>query len=118
GAEAVDAWLRDPRAAAPAMRRFGRSARHGIRDFSWFIFRMNGPGIRALFMRPSNRLRMREAVLRLLAGGLVRRPPIYGSLNAFKAISPVGSLTTLRASLAAWRHRRRAAQRISAEARA
>jgi len=118
GAEAVDAWLREPRAAAPALRRFDRSVRHGIRSFSWFIYRMNGPGIRALFMRPSNRLRMREAVLSLLAGDLFRGTPIYWSLNAFKAVYYIASLVTPRASFSAWRQRRRTARAISAEARA
>jgi len=116
GAEAVDAWLRDPRAAEPLMRRFDSEVRHGIRSFSWFIYRMTGPGIRALFMRPNNRLRMREAVVSLLAGDLFRGTPIRPSLTAFKAIYYATSLLNLRASLAAWRERRRAVQVASAQA--
>ena len=44
GAEVVDTWLRDPRAAQPLAKHFDRSVRHGIRYFSWFIYRMlDGP---------------------------------------------------------------------------
>jgi flavin-dependent dehydrogenase len=110
GAEAVDAWLRDPRQARPLMKRFDRSVRHGIRSFSWFIYRMTGPAIRQLFMQPGNRLRMQEAVVSLLAGDLFRGTPIHWSLGAFKTVYYVTSLFNLRASLAAWRQRRRAVE--------
>jgi len=116
GAEAVDAWLRDPHAAEALMRRFDREVRHGVRSFSWFIYRMTGPGIRALFMQPNNRLRMREAVVSLLAGDLFRGTPIRPSLTAFKAVYYVTSLLSARTSLAAWRERRRAVRVASAQA--
>jgi len=115
GAQAVDAWLHDPSAADAPMRRFDREVRHGIRSFSWFIYRMTGPGIRALFMQPNNRLRMREAVVSLLAGDLFRGTPIHSSLTAFKAVYYVTSLFNLRASLAAWRERRRAVRVASVQ---
>ena len=98
------------------MRNFDHEVRHGVRSFSWFIYRMTGPGIRALFMRPNNRLRMREAVVSLLAGDLFRGTPIRASLTAFKAVYYATSLLNLPASLAAWRERRRAARVASAQA--
>jgi flavin-dependent dehydrogenase len=108
GAEAVDAWLRDPRRAQPLMKRFDRNVRHGVHSFSWFIYRMTSPAIRHLFMQQHSRLRMREAVVSLLAGDLFRGTPTHWSLGAFKAVYYVASLLDLRASLAAWRRRQRA----------
>jgi len=108
GAEAVDAWLRDPRQARRLMKRFDRGVRHGIRSFSWFIYRMTSPAIRQLFMQPRNPLRMQEALLSLLAGDLFRGTPIAWSLRAFKAVYYVVSLWDIRRSIAAWWRRRRA----------
>jgi len=107
GAEVVDANLRDAPDAAALGRRFEREVRHGLRQFSWFIYRMTSPAIRSLFMAPSNTLRMQEALLSLLAGDLFRGTPIYRSLTAFKAIYYLTSLGMLGRSLAAWRRRRR-----------
>jgi flavin-dependent dehydrogenase len=108
GVEAVDAWLRDPRQARPLMKRFDRGVRHGVRSFSWFIYRMTSPAIRQLFMHPSNPLRMQEALLSLLAGDLFRGTPIHWSLRAFKAVYYATSLLDMRRNAAAWRRRRRA----------
>src|SRR5215470_6401627 len=63
GAQAVDAWLRDPRAAEPLMRRFDREVRHGVGCFSWFIWyksRRLAPR-REAGRAPSERQRPREA---------------------------------------------------------
>jgi len=115
GAEAVDAWLRDPRQARPLMKRFDRNVRHGIRSFSWFIYRMTSPAIRQLFMHPRNPLRMQEALLSLLAGDLFRGTPIRWSLRAFKAVYYATSLLDLRRNVAAWRRRQRAVKAATAE---
>ena len=116
GAEAVDVWLRDPRQAQPLMKRFDRSVRHGIRNFSWFIYRMTNPAIRQLFMHPGNPLRVQEAVLSLLAGDLFRGTPIYWSLRWFKALYYITSLLDLRRSVAAWWRRRRAVKAATVDA--
>jgi len=108
GTEAVDAWLRDPRQARPLMKRFDRGVRHGIRSFSWFIYRMTSPAIRQLFMHPRNPLRMQEALLSLLAGDLFRGTPIRWSLLAFKAVYYTTSLLDIRRNVPAWWRRRRA----------
>jgi flavin-dependent dehydrogenase len=106
GAEVVDTWLRDPALARPLMRRFDRTVRSGIRNFSWFIYRMTSPAIRQLFMQPRNPLRMQEALLSLLAGDLFRGTPIFWSLRAFKGVYYAISLLNLRRCLAAWRRRK------------
>ena len=116
GAEAVDVWLRDPQQAQPLMKQFDRSVRHGIRNFSWFIYRMTNPAIRELFMHPANPLRVQEAVLSLLAGDLFRGTPIYWSLRSFKALYYVASLFYLRRSVGAWWRRRRAVKTATTDA--
>ncbi len=107
GADVVDASLRDPAKAQALLRRFERSVRSGVDNFSWFIYRMTHPTIRDLFMGPRNTLRMQEAVLSLLAGDLFRGTPIHWSLRAFKGVYYFISLAHPLRSLAAWRHRRR-----------
>lgn len=106
GAEAVDTSLRHPARSARAMRRFDRLMRHGPREFSWFIYRVTNPIMRDLFMGPRNLLRMREALLSVLAGDLYAKTPIWGSLLAFKAVYYLHCLFDLRRSVRAWRQRR------------
>jgi flavin-dependent dehydrogenase len=107
GAEVVDASLRDPARAPALLRSFERSVRSGVDQFSWFIYRMTHPSIRDMFMGPSNKLRMQEAVLSLLAGDLFRGTPIHWSLRAFKSTYYFLNLLHPRRTLAAWRQRRR-----------
>lgn len=116
GADAVDAWLRDPRAAAPQMKRLEQGVAHGLKQFSWFIYRMTSPTMRNLLMGPRNLFRMEEAVLSLLAGDLFRGTPIYGSLRLFKLTYYAFSLFNLPASLAAWRRRKRLVQDVDGDA--
>jgi len=107
GAEAVDTSLREPKHSARAMRRFDRLMRHGPREFSWFIYRVTNPTMRDLFMGPRNLLRMKEALLSVLAGDLYGKTPIWGSLLAFKAVYYLSSLRHLHRSVLAWQRRRR-----------
>jgi flavin-dependent dehydrogenase len=116
GAEVVDASLRGSAHAARLRREFERSVRHGLSQFSWFIYRMTSPAMRRLFMAPRNDLRMQEALLALLAGDLFRGTPIYRSLTAFKGLYYLTSLLCARESLAAWRRRRRMMGAVAAEA--
>ena len=107
GADVVETCLCDPASAARAKRRFEKSVRHGLRHFSWFIYRMTRPAMRTLFMKPRNYLRMQEAVMSLLAGDLYRRTPIYASLFAFRMMYYVTSLLQAGTSFRAWRAHRR-----------
>jgi 2-polyprenyl-6-methoxyphenol hydroxylase-like FAD-dependent oxidoreductase len=110
GAEAVDAYLRNPAKAPAALRRFERTVRGGVRNFSWFIYRMTTPAIESLFMQPSDKLRMQTAVISLLAGDLFRGTPIQKGLRAFKAVYYLWSLANPKRALDGWRRRRRAIQ--------
>ena len=118
GAEVVDTWLRDPRAAQPLMKRFDRDIRHGIGSFSWFIYRMTSPAMRNLFLNPRNVLRMEEALMSLLSGDLFRGTPIYWSLRAFKGVYYLSTLASPRRCIAAWRRRKQAIKEVTTEAAA
>ena len=108
GAETVDICLRTPLLAAPALRKFDRIMRLGPREYSWFIYRITNPTLRELFMRPRNFLRIKEAILSLLAGDIFGTTPIWPALRAFKGICIVSSLMNFRRTLASISLRRRA----------
>ncbi len=114
-AEAIDEALRQPARRRQAFRRFERRTRHGPRVLSWFIYRMTRPAMRNLFMAPSNVLRMKEALLSLLAGDIFGATPIWPSLRAFKLVYYIFSLAHPRATLAALRARARNIQPIQPE---
>ena len=63
--------------------------------------------MRNLFMAPRNVLRMKEALLSLLAGDIFGTTPIWASLHAFKVVYYVMRLAHPRTSLAALRARAR-----------
>jgi flavin-dependent dehydrogenase len=115
GAEAIEACLRRPREAKRALARFDRRVRRGPREFSWFIYRVTTPAMRTLLMSPRSVLRMKEALLSLLAGDTFARAPIGPSLFAFKTVYYFMSLADPRVALRAWR-RRRSSLRESANA--
>jgi flavin-dependent dehydrogenase len=106
GAEAIDTCLREPERRAAALARFDKAVRHGPTEFSWFIYRITSPTMRELFMGPRNLLRMKEALLSLLAGDIFGKTPIWRSLLAFKVLYYAISVLNLRRSVAAWRRRR------------
>ena len=85
-AMAVDRILTSPRERRAALRRYERVMRHGPKVFSWFIYRVTNPTMRELFLAPRNALRMKDALLSLLAGDIFGRTPIWMSLRAFKAV--------------------------------
>jgi len=68
GAEVADTWLDDPARAAPMARDFERKVKRAVGSLSWLIYRINKPVLRDMFMTPSNRFRMREGLVSLLAG--------------------------------------------------
>ncbi len=106
GAEAVDACLKDPTAAPAALRRFDARMKHGPRQFSWFIYRATNPIMRDFFMGPKDLLRMKQALLSLLAGDIFGQTPIWRSVWAFKAFYYIANLLQPRRAFLAWRQRR------------
>jgi hypothetical protein len=77
------------------------------RGFSWFIYRMTSPAMRELFMHPGNPLRVKEALLSLLAGDIHGHTPIWLSLRVFKVIYYATWLGNAPTAWRAWRERRR-----------
>ncbi|HNB79204.1 MAG TPA: NAD(P)/FAD-dependent oxidoreductase [Rhodocyclaceae bacterium] len=106
GADTVDACLREPARAPQALAAFDRAMRHGPKEFSWFIFRVTNPTMRHLFMNPRNTLRMKEALLSILAGDIFRDTPYKPALYAFRTLYYVFSAANLRRTIGAWRARR------------
>lgn len=104
--DAIHTWLADPRAGAAALRQLDKTLRHGPRQFSWFIYRMSNPIMRDLFMAPRNVLRVKEALLSVLAGDIYERTPIWPSLAIFKGIYYLNCLFNLPRALRARRKRR------------
>ena len=106
GAETVDTCLQKPAEAPAALRRFDRVMRHGPRQFSWFIYRMTNPIMRDFFMYPKNVLRVKEALLSVLAGDIFGKTPIWRSLLVFKALYYSANVLQPRRAYAAWKKRR------------
>jgi flavin-dependent dehydrogenase len=104
-AETIDLCLREPARKATALKRFARLMRHGPKAYTWFIYRVTNPTMRDLFMGPRNALRMKEALMSLLAGDIFGDTPIWGSLRAFKVLYYIISLAHLKRSLTAARRR-------------
>ncbi len=85
-AATVTTVLREPRKATRALGRFDADVRRGIDRFAWFIYRMNQPALRDLFMNPRNFLRLQEAVLSMLSGDVFRPSPVHFRLIIFKLL--------------------------------
>jgi flavin-dependent dehydrogenase len=96
-ADAVATVLRDPRQAERAVARFDAEVQRGIDRFSWFIYRMNQPALRDLFMNPRNILRLQEAMMSLLSGDVFRSSAVHRRLTIFKAIYYAKSLQAISA---------------------
>ncbi|MFI4930993.1 MAG: NAD(P)/FAD-dependent oxidoreductase [Burkholderiales bacterium] len=112
--ELVAAELDHPEQAPAARRRYWEIAHKGPQEFSWFIYRMTNPAMRQLFMHPANPLRVKEAVLSLLAGDIHERTPIWRALWLFKAIYYLTWLGNAPTAWRAWRARRRNIQQVGA----
>jgi len=92
GAEAVDAWLDDPARATPLLETFERKVHRAIGSMSWLIYRINRPVLRDMFMQPSNRFRMRDGLVSLLAGDVHANTSRQLPVLAFKAAYGIFSL--------------------------
>ena len=110
GAQVVDEALRKGNVSARSLRRYEKTIQHGLKTFSWFIYRITTPALRKMFMNPKNAFRMEEAILSLLAADIFRKTPIRGPLLVFKFVYYVTSIFNWRESFAAWLKRRRAWQ--------
>jgi flavin-dependent dehydrogenase len=106
-AELAAIELDQPARAAAARAEYTRLAQKGPKELSWLIYRMTNPTMRGLFMYPKNPLRVKEALLTVLAGDVHRDSPMWRSLFAFKVIYYLSWLRDAPVALRAWRARRR-----------
>lgn len=105
--DTIDACLRDPARAGAEIRKYERSLRHGVRTFSWFIYRITTPSMRDLLMYPKNVLRVVEGVTSFLAGDIFRANGVMWRINLFKMIYYIHSALNPRRTLSAIARRRR-----------
>jgi len=101
----IHTCLREPAKAARALKKFSHVMRDGLKEYTWFVYRVTNPTMREMFLAPRNILRMKEAMLSLLAGDIFSGTPFKRSLNAFKVTYYILSLFHLRRSLTAFRRR-------------
>ena len=89
--------------AFSVMNRYEKTMRLGPREYSWFIYRVTNPTIREMFMYPTNQLRVKEALMSLLAGDIYGKTPIWPSLWALKGIYYMVWVRHFKRSIAGWR---------------
>lgn len=91
GADVACAWLDGPEAGRAAARRAEAEQRAMMDGISWLIYRINEPVMRSMFMSPSNRFRMRDGIITLLAGNLAvdwrSRVPIFALKTSYYLLS-------------------------------
>ena len=91
GADVAQAGLRSPAHGQAAARRAERQMRTAIDTLSWLVYRINKPVLRMMFMAPSNRFRMRDGLVAMLAGNLrldwQMRPPVLAFKSAYYALT-------------------------------
>ena len=82
----IDTVLRDPRNEAALLRRLEKRVRKAMERFSFFIYRFNNPVMKEMLGNPSNRLRIEQGVISMLAGDVLDTPMVLWRLRLFKVI--------------------------------
>jgi len=82
----VDRALREPARERALLRSLEKRQRAGMRRFSFFIYRFNGPAITELFGNPNNRWQLEQGVISMLAGDLFDTPSVLWRLRLFKLV--------------------------------
>lgn len=102
----VEASLdKHPSACTVERAAFEKFMRAGPTEFSWFIFRVTNPTMREFFMAPQNPMRMKEALLTVLAGDIYGTTPFRRPLATFKGLYWLVSLAHPLRTWKAWRRR-------------
>jgi flavin-dependent dehydrogenase len=107
-ATVVDTALREPQRERALLRKLERRQRAGMRRFSFFIYRFNGPVLRQMFGQPRNTWQLEQGVISMLAGDLFDTPQVLWRLRLFKLVYALVALRDFKR----WRseHRYRLAQ--------
>ena len=85
GADVAEAFLRDAEAGRALAQRAERKLCNAMDTLGWLVYRINTPVLRAMFMSPSNKFRMRDGLVAMLAGNLKIDWRMRGPVMAFKA---------------------------------
>ena len=107
GAASTDAILRGAAEAPALMRAHESTLRDMLGVFTWFIYRINSPALRRLFMNPRRRFKVKQAVVSVMAGDAAGDSPTRIPILLFKLFYFFASLMDFRATLAFKRRRRR-----------
>ncbi|MGI4800385.1 MAG: NAD(P)/FAD-dependent oxidoreductase [Janthinobacterium lividum] len=91
GADVAETWLDSPARGQAKATRMERDIRRAMQRLAWLVYRINTPALRFLFMQPSNRFRMRDGLVSLLAGNLRGSWKQVGPVLAFKSAYYVAS---------------------------
>jgi hypothetical protein len=94
------------------MRQYQKTVQRGLRTLSWFIYRFTSPVLHRMFMQPSNRFRMQQAVISMLSGDVYPKSPVRRALAMFKCFYYLLMLTEWRQVLSAWRCRRKGIKQL------
>jgi flavin-dependent dehydrogenase len=85
-ADLVDLALREPRHEMARLRALEKRQRRGMRRFSFFIHRFNGPAMQWLFRHPSRRLKLEQGITSMLAGDVFDSFPVWWRMQVFRLI--------------------------------
>ncbi len=85
-AEVAFRWLDDPKAGLAMARKAEHRMRNSMDRIGWFIYRINHPVLREMFMAPSDRFHMRAGLVSILAGNVQSDWRYSGPLIAFKCM--------------------------------
>ncbi|OIQ95198.1 putative FAD-dependent oxidoreductase LodB [mine drainage metagenome] len=107
GADTVETCLDKPQDAAQALKKFDKAMMRGPKMFSWFIYRITTPAMRDLLMYRGAESRIRKALISVLIGDVYRTKRYGFWLFMFKVMYYGLTLSNLKASIAAWRKRKR-----------
>jgi flavin-dependent dehydrogenase len=103
--QVVDTALREPQREPALLRRLEKRQRAGMRRFSFFIYRFNGPVMTQLFRHPKNTWKLEQAVISMLAGDLFDTPAVLQRLRLFKLVYAFGAMLDFRGWLRETRYR-------------
>ncbi len=106
GAEVVDAYLHGHAQAGQKARDFESAVKHGLKTYSWFIYRMTQPAFRNLAMAPKNLFRMHEAISSVLSGDVFGTTPVKLPILLFKGFYYLMTVLDLKANLVQYRRRK------------
>ena len=85
GADVAETSLANPAAGRAMAQRAERQMCNAMDSLGWLVYRINTPVLRSMFMMPSNRFRMRDGLVAMLAGNLRIGWQLRGPVLAFKA---------------------------------